>query len=136
MNVKETAIAWNYIEKMLSGITDPILRNAYKYELEGKAVREWGYCPSDTQTYKELGEKPQLTKDQQRIVDIIDGYLEYGVDIRTKKEIEDLQRETVQNMFFFVEHNGKYEDIPDDIKCDSLKKLYEETLEICQKLGG
>ena len=129
MTPYETAHAWRILEGILARIPDAILRNAFRKELEKRAVEQWGYCPTETETYKQ-GEKPVLNELQQEIYDRIQTYHLYGVDVKTEEDKRKLRNETLNNMCEFINRGGTYWEIPKDIQCDSLKKIYDEAYEI------
>ena len=130
MDVGQKVKAWRWLETMLEKIKDPLLKNAMRLEFMRRARDEWGFCPTDTQLYKEQDSVPELTEAEQAILDRINAYLEYGVDIRTEEEKERLEATTLNNMIDFIEHGGTYWDIPDDIRCDHLKKIYDKAFDI------
>lgn len=129
MTPYETAHAWRVLESILARIPDAILRNAFRKELEKRAVEQWGYCPTETETYKQ-GEKPVLNELQQEIYDRIQTYNLYGVDVKSDEDKRKLHNETLNNMCEFINRGGTYWEIPKDIQCDSLKKIYDEAYEI------
>lgn len=129
MTPYETAHAWRILEGILARIPDAILRNAFRKELEKRAVEQWGYCPTETETYKQ-GEKPVLNELQQEIYDRIQTYHLYGVDVKTEEDKRKLRNETLNNMCEFINRGGTYWETPKDIQCDSLKKIYDEAYEI------
>ena len=129
MNVMDTVRAWRILEKCLARVRDPILRNGLKYEYEKRANNEWGYCPAETQTYKEEP-VPKLNENEQTMLDRINGWLWYGVDIQTEEEKRKLHNETLANMIQFIEEGGLYWDIPESIQCSSLKTIYDEAFNI------
>lgn len=129
MNPSKVAKSWKVLESILNRIPDTTLKLAFKKELERRAVNEWGYCPTETQTYKEEGE-PELEDWQKEIYKRIQVFNTYGVDIRTEEEKRKLHNETLNNMCEFINRGGIYWEIPEDIRCDSLKKNYDEAEKI------
>ena len=130
MDLMHTVRAWRTIESYLSRIPDPILCAAIRHEFVLRAKADWGYCPGDTQTYKDSAEIPELTEEEQRLVDVIQANIDFGVDIRTDEEKQALHTETLNNMIDFINKGGNYWQIPADIQCDSLKKIYDEAFDI------
>lgn len=130
MDIGQKVKAWRYLEAMLERVKDPLLRNAMRLEFMKRARNEWGFCPTDTQLYKEEEVAPELGEAEQAVLDRINAYLEYGVDIRTKEEKERLEAQTLNNMIAFIDEGGTYWDIPEDIRCDHLKEIYDKALEI------
>lgn len=129
-NIQGYVRGWKFLEAMLAKVTDPILRNTMRYEFEKRAKKEWGFCPAETQTYKDDGEIPPLEPWEQEIVDMINAYLEYGVDIRTEEEKQHADAVTLNNMIDFINKGYTYWDIPEDIQCESLKEIYDKAFDI------
>lgn len=129
MTPYETAHAWRVLEGILVRIPDVFLRNAFRKELEKRAVEQWGYCPTETETYKQE-EKPVLNELQQEIYDRIQTYNLYGVDVKSDEDKRKLHNETLNNMCDFINRGGIYWNIPEDIRCESLKKIYDEAEKI------
>ena len=109
MNIGHTVSAWRLIEAYLSKIKDPILRNGLRYEFEKKAINEWGYCPAETQSYKAEDVKPELNEEEEK---------------------DHLHKVTLSNMIDFINSGKTYLDIPSDIRCPSLQKIYNEAFNI------
>lgn len=129
-NIRGYVRGWKFLEAMLAKVTDPILRNAMRYEFEKRAKTEWGFCPAETQTYKDDNSVPLLEPWGQEILDRINAYLEYGVDVRTDEEKQRLEARTLNNMIDFVDKGGTYWEIPEDIQCNSLKAVYDKAVDI------
>ena len=72
----------------------------------------------------------KLTEAEQAIMDRINAYLEYGVDIRTEEEKQRLEAQTLNNMIDFIDKGGTYLEIPEDIRCDHLKEIYDKAFDI------
>ena len=128
MTPLEIAHSWRQLEGFLARIPDPILQNSIRLELEQRAINQWGYCPSQQQLYKEVKEdkKPELTDWEQSLYDRMQAFAEYGVDIRTQEEKHKLYNETFNRMCSFIDSGGVYSEIPDDIKCESIKQIYND----------
>lgn len=128
MTPLEIAHSWRQLEGFLARIPDPILRNSIRLELEKRAINQWGYCPSEQQLYKEVKEEkiPELNDLEQSVYDRIQVFTQYGVDLRTKEDKEKLYNETFNRMCDFINAGGTYFEIPDNIKCDSLRQIYDK----------
>lgn len=141
MDVGNKVRAWKWLERMLEKVQDPVLRNTMRLDFMKRARDEWGYCPVDTQLYKSEDDVPELEDWEQEILDRINAYLEYGVDIRTEEEKQRLEAQTLNNMVEFIDSGGTYWDIPEDIRCDHLKEIYDKAFEIafapkiCQEIA-
>ena len=133
MTSGEMARAWKQIESMLARIPDPIFRNSLRYELQQKATKEWGFCPAEIIIKKDKPdpeEEIEFTEEEQRLLDVIDAQENYGVDIRTEEEKRKAHNFVLNNMCDFINMGGNYWQIPDDIRCPELKKIYDEAFEI------
>lgn len=130
MDLMHTVRAWRTLENYLSRIADPFLAAALRYEFSQRAKAEWGYCPGDTQAYKDSEDIPELTDEEQRMVDVIQANIDFGVDIRTDEEKQRLHTATLNNMIDFINKGGNYWQIPADMQCEALKKIYDEAFDI------
>ena len=130
MDVGNKVRAWRWLETMLEKVKDPLLKNTMRLEFMRRARDEWGFCPIDTQLYQQQDEVPELTEAEQAIMDRINAYLEYGVDIRTEEEKQRLEAQTLNNMIDFIDKGGTYWEIPEDIRCDHLKEIYDKAFDI------
>ena len=131
MNRMELVKRWKYIEAFLEKVTDPILKNVLRYEFQERAIRDWGFCPAEIiLPKKETETEPELMPFEQPVYDRIRAYLTYGVDIRTDEEKHKLENETLNSMIDFINRGGTYWDIPENIRCPSLKKIYDNAFEI------
>lgn len=130
MDLMHTVRAWRTIENYLSLISDPFLAAALRHELTQWAKKEWGYCPGDTQTYKDNQDIPELEPWEQEFVDRVNAYLEYGVDVMTEEEKQRADTVTLNNMIDFINKGHTYWDIPEDIQCESLKEIYDKAFDI------
>lgn len=128
--IKQRAGAWRTIERFLSRISDPILENTIRGELRQRAIAEWGYCPDQTETYKDSTPLPDFTPEEQEIYDWIQAYLEYGVDVRTDEDKRRSYVATLNHMIAFIEGGGIYWEIPEEFRCDKLKEIYDSAFEI------
>ena len=136
MNLMHTVRAWRQIEGYLSLISDPFLAAALRHEFAIRAKNEWGYCPGETQTHKDDNDIPDLTEEEQRLVDIINANIDFSVDVRTDEEKHKLYVTTLNNMIDFVNRGGTYWEIPETIRCDSLKAIYDKAFNIVFNIKG
>lgn len=127
----EKVKAWKAIEKALTYVQDPILRNTLRYEFQTRAIKDWGFCPAEFLITKDTKEEiPEMEDWEMSVYERMLGYINYGVDIRTEDEKRKLHNETLNNMCDFINRGGTYWEIPEDIRCDALKKIYDEAFEI------
>ena len=133
MTNAEMVRAWKRIEELLSKIPDPILRNVIRYEFQQRAERDWGFCPAEIIIKKdkpEPAEEIEFTEEEQRLLDVIEAHEKYGVDIRTEEEKRKAHNFVLNNMCDFINMGGNYWQIPENIRCPELKKIYDEAFEI------
>lgn len=126
MNLQEKTKAWKFLKDCVSKVQDPILRNVMMAEFRKRAVRDWGFNPDDR--YSVAKEPtPELDDWEKEFVADIEKAKKYEIDTRKEKR-EKEKKEAHARMLHFVEHGGKLSDIPDDIRTDTIKKLYYECL--------
>ena len=119
MNPEEKARRWRWLESLIDKIQDPVLRNSYLYELSERAKRDWGYCPSNRKI-----EEPELVLEdwEQEFLEEVKIAAEYGV------APNEPSKGAWFSMMDFIRHGGELSDIPDDIRSDTIDKLYTECL--------
>ena len=119
MTPQEKARAWSEIEKMIERVVDPVLRKSMLSDLAMRARAEWGYCPSE----KEIPD-PELVLEEweQEFLEEVKIAAEYGV------APNEPSKDAWFSMMDFIRHGGELSDIPDDIRSDTIDKLYTECL--------
>lgn len=133
MDVNDKVRSWKKLESYLSKIIDPLLQNALRHEYAMRAKREWGFCPANMKCAVEDSHDDilsELTDDERALYERIQTYLEYGVDMITEEEKRKLNIETLNNMIYFIETGHAYWEIPEEIRCDSLKEIYDRAFDI------
>lgn len=133
MDVNDKVRSWKKLESYLSKIIDPLLQNALRHEYAMRAKREWGFCPANMKCAVEDSHEDilsELTDDERALYERIQTYLEYGVDMITEEEKRKLNIETLNNMIHFIETGHTYWEIPEEIRCDSLKEIYDRAFDI------
>ena len=126
MNELEKIRAWNALKDQIGKIYDYKTKSVYYKALLARACSEWGFNP------EKPGDTPQaelvaLDDWEKEFVEDINDTIVFGIDVRKDKR-EKEQKETHVRMLQFVEYGGKLSDIPDDIRTDTIKKLYYECL--------
>lgn len=117
MSYLQNLKGWNWLMQMLEKIQDPKTKKLYKDSLLLKAIESWGFNPERPQKITEAT-KPMLTKEEERLCEIIKIYNEYGIDIRTedeKNESQKRKKEFLINMYEFVKNGGRLIDLPEDL---------------------
>lgn len=121
MNAQEKAQSWKMLEQMVDRIVDPVLRRSMLGELAARARMEWGYCPSD----KDIPEVGVQLEDWQR--EFLDD-LKVGLSYGFVPHNEEMEKENRLWMLRFVWNGGSLSEIPDDVRCEYVDKLYWECL--------
>ena len=122
MNEFEKIRAWNALKNEISKIYDCKTRVVYYKALLAHACAEWGFNP-EKPGQPIQNELVELDDWEKEFVEDINDTIVFGIDVRKDKR-EKEQKETHVRMLHFVEHGGKLSDIPDDIRTDTIKKLY------------
>lgn len=122
MNEFEKIRAWNSLKEQISKIYDPKTRNVYYKALLARACAEWGFNP-ERPGQPIQNEPVELDDWEKEFVEDINDTIIFGIDVRKDKR-EQTKKEAKRRMLQFVEQGGKLSDIPDDIRTDTIKKLY------------
>lgn len=123
MTPQEVATRWKWLKSQVAKIQDPVFRDCVMAEYQKRAVAEWGYCPDKTE-YKDKEEEVILSPEEQKFLQKIEMAQRFGV----WKKDENVEKEARTRMCQYIEQGGKYEDLPEDIKCPSMHKFYIECL--------
>lgn len=123
MSVSDFAVRWKFIKKQLELVQDPILRNIMLAEIRKRAIRDWGFDPEG----KDLNKDIVLNDWEKDLVEDINDFKSFGVDNRVEKR-EKEKREAKSRMKSFIEKGGNLCDIPEEIRTDTIKKLYYDCL--------
>lgn len=121
---QERVKAWKYLESQIALIRDPILKNSIFSEYKQRALKEWGYFPKTGQIVKQ---KIELDNWEKEFVEDIKKAEIYEVDTRIKKR-EQTKKEAKARMKDFISKGGNLKDIPDDVRSNTIEKLYYECL--------
>lgn len=117
--------AWKFLQAQVAKVKDPVLRNAMMAEFRKRALNEWGFDPDSGR----LATKDDAVLDawEQELADDISEYALYGVDTRVEKR-KATAKEARVRMMDFVAHGGNLEEIPEDVRSDTIDRLYYECL--------
>lgn len=121
----EQARAWAQLVTLISRIPDHRIREAMSAEFRDRAMREWGWCPSNSGAKES---KPTLDEWEQQFYDDIQETLAYGVDARADKH-ETEEKEFMANIRKFVRDGGTLLDIPDEIRTLTVVKAYYQLVD-------
>lgn len=126
MSIQQQTKAWKFLKDCISKVQDPTLRNVMMAEFRKRAVRDWGFNPDDRYA---VAKEPTIELDdweKEFIADINDHKM-FKVDTRAEKR-EQTKKEAKARMLDFIARGGNLLDIPDDIRTDTVEKLYYECL--------
>jgi hypothetical protein len=123
--VQERTMAWKWLKEQVKLVHEPILQKAMMADFRQRALREWGYCPETGAIAK--GVKPELDEWEKELVADINEHNNFEIDTRKEKR-EQTHKEAKARMLDFIAHGGNLLDIPDDIRTDTVEKLYYECL--------
>lgn len=126
MSTQQRTKAWKFLKDCISKVQDPTLRNVMMAEFRKRAIRDWGFNPDDRYA---VAKEPTIELDdweKEFIADINDHKM-FKVDTRKEKR-EQTHKEAKARMLDFITRGGNLLDIPDDIRTDTVEKLYYECL--------
>ena len=124
MNAQEKATAWKTLQSMIDKIVDPVLKKAIFGELYARAEKEWGYCPSE----EKPSNKIELEDWEIKFLDAVNTAKQYGVMIVDEEESAKRDRENKHWMMQFIRKGGVLNDLPEDIRCGYVRRLYFDCL--------
>ena len=133
MNDYQRLQTWNKIKETLKGIIDPKTNRLYHDALLLKAIREWGFNPEKQDKLKKQ-ENIELNDEEKNILKRIKAAQEYGIDIRTQEEKDNLDKEFRLSMLDFVRTGGNLDDLPDNLR--NSKVIIDGYFEIVEKIYG
>lgn len=120
------AQSWKFLKETVSKITDKTLQNVMMAEFRKRAVRDWGYNP-DSKYGVAKEEKVELDDWEKEFLKDIQDFQEYQIDTRVEKR-EKTAKEAKVRMLNFIECGRCLNDIPDDVRTDTIVKLYYDCL--------
>lgn len=126
MNELEKIRAWNTLKTHLGSIYDYQTKSVYYKALLARACAEWGFNP-DKPGQQLATESVELNDWEKEFVEDINDTVVFGIDVRKEKR-EQTVKEAYNRMLQFIEQGGKISDIPEDIRTDTIKKLYYDCL--------
>jgi len=125
MELNNFTIRWKWLKSQISLIRDDDLRKVIFAELRKRAYENWGFDPETTKINS--AKKIELDDWEKEFVEDINKAKVYEVDTRIKKR-EQTKKEAKARMKDFISKGGNLKDIPDNIKSNTIEKLYYECL--------
>lgn len=123
--VQERTKAWKWLKEQVKLVHEPILQKAMMAEFRKRAAQEWGYNPDSR--YGIAKENIELDEWEKELVADINEHNNFEIDTRKEKR-EQTHKEAKARMLDFIAHGGNLLDIPDDIRTDTVEKLYYKCL--------
>lgn len=126
MSIQQQTKAWKFLKDCVSKVQDPTLRNVMMAEFRKRAIRDWGFNPDNRYA---VVKEPTIELDdwEKEFVADIEKAKKYEIDTRAEKR-KQTDKEAHARMLQFIEQGGCLLDIPDDIRTDTIEKLYYDCL--------
>lgn len=118
--------SWKFLKDCVSKIQDPTLRNVMMAEFRKRAKQDWGFNP-DSKYGIAKNESVELDDWEKEFVADIEKAIKYEIDTREEKR-KKTAKEAHARMMQFIETGGTLADIPDDVRSDTVDKLYHDCL--------
>lgn len=122
MKELEKIRAWHALKDQIGKIYDYKTRSVYYKAFLARACSQWGFNP-EKPGQPIQNEPVELDDWEKEFVEDINDIIIFGIDVRKDKH-EKEKKEAHARMLQFVEQDGKLSDIPDDIRTDTIIKLY------------
>lgn len=126
MNLQEQTKAWKFLKDCISKVVDPTLRNVMMAEFRKRAKQDWGFNP-DSKYGVAKNESVQLDDWEKEFVADIEKANKYEIDTREEKRKKTM-KEAKARVMQFIDTGGTLADIPDDVRSDTVDKLYHDCL--------
>lgn len=117
---------WKYLKTQLALVQDYTLRNVMTAEFRKRAIHDWGFNP-DSKYGVAKTESVELDPWEKELVADIEKAQKYEIDTRVSKRGK-TAKETKARMLDFISRGGSLKDIPEDVRTDTIIKLYYECL--------
>lgn len=126
MNELEKIKLWEYLKKnFIANIKDEKTRILYYKTLLIKAIQEFGFNPEKCIVSKK--QEIKLDDWEKEFIEDIQKQKIYEIDTRKEKR-EQTNKEAKSRMKNFIYKGGNLCDIPEEIRTETIKKLYYECL--------
>lgn len=125
METNDLVIKWKWLKSQLSLVRDEDLRKVMMAELRKRAYEEWGFDPETTKINSVR--KIELDDWEKEFVEDIKKAEIYELDTRVGKR-EKTRKEAKARMKDFISKGGCLKDIPEDVRSNTIEKLFYECL--------
>lgn len=119
--------SWKFLKDCVSKIQDPTLSNVMMAEFRKRAKQDWGFNP-DSKYGVAKNESVQLDDWEQEFVADIEKAKRYEIDTRVEKR-KQTAKEAHARMMQFIERGGQLSDITDDVRTDTIIRLYHDCMQ-------
>lgn len=126
MNLQEQTKAWKFLKDCIAKVVDPTLRNVMMAEFRKRAIRDWGFNP-DSKYGVAKNESVELDDWEKEFVADIEKATKYEIDTREEKRKKTM-KEAKARMMQLIVSGGTLADIPDDVRSNTIDKLYYQCL--------
>ena len=121
MTPQEKAQAWKNLKQMVAKVIDPTLRTMMIAEFRQRAIRDWGFDPETSAPAQP--NRVDLNDWEKALIQDIKDHAEYGVDLHNRTNPK---QEAHNRMLAFIDGGGTLLDIPEDIRTEYIKNLYNQ----------
>lgn len=123
---QEYAQKWKWLKSQVNLVQDKTLRIAMMAEFRKRALRDWSFDPEDGRITAK-NESVELDSWEEEFVNDIKKANMFEINTRANKQ-KQTAKEAHARMMMFIEQGGRLEDIPDDIRSNTIDNLYHECL--------
>lgn len=125
MELNDFTIRWKWLKSQVSLVRDEDLRKVMMAEFRKRAYEEWGFDPETTKINSVR--KIELDDWEKEFVEDIKKAEIYELDTRVEKR-EKTRKEAKARMKDFISKGGSLKDIPEEIRSNTIEKLFYECL--------
>lgn len=125
MEINDRVVKWKWLKSQLELVRDKDLKNAMLAEFRKRAMKDWGYNPDSGYVKKQ--ENIELDDWEKEFVEDIKKAKVYELDTRVEKR-EKEKIEAKARMKDFISKGGSLKDIPEDVRSNTIEKLFYECL--------
>lgn len=125
MELNDFTTRWKWLKSQVSLVRDEDLRKVMMAELRKRAYENWGFDPETTKINSVR--KIELDDWEREFVEDIKKAEIYELDTRVEKR-EKTRKEAKARMKDFISKGGSLKDIPEDVRSNTIEKLFYECL--------
>lgn len=126
MRTQEYVQRWKWLKAQVNLVQDRTLRNAMMAEFRKRALRDWGFDPENGGINTKTESVVLNDWEKDFLQDIQDSRV-FGFNVRQEKQKKEA-KEAKTRMLDFISRGGSLKDIPEDVRTDTIVKLYYECL--------